>query len=163
MPYIAPDDLRAVLARDLTPLGQGLETGTAADLSDVQLANAIDTAQALIDASVANRYSVPFPDPAPKLIVQLTKVIGAYQAEMVYRQSVDIADEDPMQRMFVWAQSVLTSLGGGNIDLPDLAPTSQDKPSTSIHNMYSGQLFWPKLFGLDDGTEGRWTSSSGQW
>src|SRR3954454_9430868 len=143
--YVMPNDLRVHLVRD----PEAVE-GTAAEMSDVTLQNAIDMAQPYVDGSLTNRFSVPFPAPVPALVLQLTLAFAAYHADLIHRESIDLSDNDPMQRLYVWADKTLTRLANGELDLPDLTDQTQVKPAGQAFNLYSGTLFWPQYFGLDE-------------
>jgi phage gp36-like protein len=141
--YVTPQQLRVLLTRDPEQ-----PAGTAAELADVALQVAIDTATAFIDASLVSRYQVPFPDPPPALIVQLTLAMAAYHADTMHRQSVDIEAGDPVLRRHNWAVGVLDALGAGQIDLPDTQPTSRVPDGVTPLDAYTGVLFTHHNFGL---------------
>lgn len=143
MSYTDPNSLRLLLTRDPTA-----PEGTAAELADVTLQIAIDTACAYIDASLANRYAVPFPDPPPALIVQLALAMAAYHADTMHRQSVDIGNDDPVLRRHNWAVGVLNAIAEGVLDLPDTQATSSTPDGTTPFDAYSGVLFTTEDFGL---------------
>lgn len=141
--YATPTQLRVLLTRDVDA-----PAGTPAELSDVALQSAIDTAQAYIDANLAHRYQVPFPPPPPALIVQLTLAIAAYHADTTHRQSIDIDNNDPVLRRHNWAVVVLGDLGRGALDLPDTQPSSSHPDGATPRNAYTGVLFTDRDFGL---------------
>lgn len=141
--YITPAGLRTLLSRDSADA-----TGTAGELSDTLLQDAIDTASALIDARLANRYQVPFPAPTPALVVQLTKAIAAFHADSLHRQSIDISEGDPVRLRHQWALDTLASVANGTLDLPDTLSTSATPDGSTAVNAYTGVMFLPDDFGL---------------
>lgn len=162
MGYTDPDSLRVLLTRDLA-----VPEGTAAELSDAALRVAIDTASSFIDASLASRYQVPFPDPAPALVIQLALAMAAYHADTMHRQSVDIDNNDPVLRRHNWAVGVLNSIATGDLDLPDTQPTSSTPDGATPFDAYTGVLFTAQDFGLARMPNGRLSGSfpydDGKW
>lgn len=140
MPYCAPDDVRAVLTRDVSQ-----PIGTAASLDDPELTEAISGAQQEVDAKLAVRYTVPFPDSnVPDLVVKLTRDIAAYLADLTYRQGKDYeSDRDPVLLRYTRAQALLKDLSTGQADIE--GPT----PPTTSGALYGHQPFEGSMFGLD--------------
>lgn len=162
--YSTPNDLRLVLARDRSQLGPGVGTGTAADLSDAQLADAIATASADIDSTLYHRFSVPFPSPFPALVVAVCKGLAAWHANAIMLESTDIAPNDPTQRRFEWAMDRLAKLSSGALDLPDVGPSTSTSAAMLTFPAYSGVLFSPDNFGIDYEQTNLWYGApSGTW
>lgn len=146
MPYAVPADVRGVLAPDPTVPG-----GTPAELADDPLSERITTASAQVDAALAHRYTVPFPDgQVPRLVSDLTVAIAAYLAALTWRRSVDLTAGDPLTLRYQWAVGLLTALAKGDIDLPDVPGT--DDPGrnrgATVVQPYSGEMFPLDNFGL---------------
>jgi phage gp36-like protein len=163
--YTTPADLRLILARNLSGQGPDVDqTGTAADLSDGQLQDAIDTATAEIDASLSNRFTVPFPSPFPAMVVHVCKAIAAWHANAISLESADIGANDPVQRRFEWAKDMLTKIASGDIDLPDLTSATGTDASMVAFPAYDGVMFWPGNFGVGYQDQGLWDGiPSGSW
>lgn len=147
MAYCTPQDVRAVLARDVA-----VATGTAAELSDTAILAQIDAAQAEVDTRIANRYTVPFPAPVPALLKSMTIDVAAYLATLLYRQSKDIAQFDPIVLRYQRAKELLAQLADGTIDLPVTATPgdggAQPSGAARTRNPYTGNLFGPDDWGL---------------
>lgn len=152
MPYAVPDDVRGVLAPDLTVPG-----GTPAELADDTLTERITAAAAQVDASLAARYNVPFPDTAiPRLVKDLTVAIAAYLASLTWRRSVDLTTGDPLVLRYQWATGLLTALSKGEIDLPDIPGTTEPvkQRGATVVQPYDGEMFQLRNFGLAVAPEG---------
>jgi phage gp36-like protein len=130
MGYAAVADVRAVLAKD-----QFHPESTAASLSDDQISEAIQDASDQVDAAIGFTYPTPFTlTPYPRLVVQVTRDIAAYLADLTYRGTVDYATGDPVVARYTRAQQVLKDLQSGAarlVDWPPVGdPTLTDLPST---------------------------------
>lgn len=146
MAYASAEALLALLAPDPTD-----PAGTPGELDPAVLDARIATAAAQVDAALAARYLVPFTDPVPALVVDITLGIAGWLAALTYRRSVDITGTDPLQLRYQWATDQLAALAKGDADLPD-APTGGDGPTragaaTTIQP-YDGELFALDTFGL---------------
>lgn len=137
--YATPDDLRIALTRD----PQHPE-GTAAELSDEALQQAIDAAQVTIDSRLAVRYAVPFTAPLPPEIGPIAIAIAAYLADLQYRQSVNTEAQDPVARRYQWATDLLSKLANGAASLSLTASSAGVFPV----GPYEGQLFGLREFDL---------------
>jgi len=140
MSYVLPDAVRSVLVRDTDKT-----TGSAASLTDATIQAAIDDAEAQVDGTLRLLYEVPF-DPAPDLVVTITRDIAAYLADLTYRQSQDYSSAlDPVYLRY---QRALQNLQGIATDVITLdAPRSDadgDEPDigqATVVNVYRGALF----------------------
>lgn len=151
MAYCTVEQVRGVLARDVAQA-----TGTAAGLFDVDILEYhIGAAQAEIDGRVAGRYVTPFPDPVPALIASVTVDVAAWLATLTYRQSKDIAADDPVRLRYERAFGLMQGLSDGSIDLPPGHTPGDGGAETaggaSTRNPYLGKLFGPDDFGLSAG------------
>lgn len=142
--YATVADVRTILTAN-----DADTTGTAAELSDAKIQAEIDAAQAEVDARLSGRYSTPFVS-TPPLVKSITVDIAGYRANLLYRQSQDLAAEDPMVLRYTAAQALLALLASGAADLPGVG--SGDGNSTggtaSVRNQYAGTLFSPDDLGL---------------
>lgn len=151
MAYSTPAMVRRALAPNLDdpavqPIGDDA-TGTAADLPDADLLDAISEADAAIDSSIGGRYAVPV-DPVssaiPHPIDFWSRNIAAYNATLAFRGSLDFTDDDPVARR--WRQTVdaLNAVRDGRASLP-LPPVSVGTPgaggAADPVNPYIGTLF----------------------
>ncbi|HEX4688641.1 MAG TPA: phage protein Gp36 family protein [Nocardioides sp.] len=137
--YATPAGLRTSLTRD----PQHPE-GTAADLPDATLQQAIDAATGQVDARLNGRYPTPFGDPVPPLITAIVLAIAAYLADLGYRQSVDSTAQDPVAKRYQWATDLLSRLVNGSANIPGVHPRLGLYPVPR----YEGQLFDLEGFGL---------------
>lgn len=157
--YATVADVRVILARDDSD-----PTGTAATLPDVKITAELVAASAEVDARLAGRYLVPFAA-APPLVATLTRDIAAYRANLLYRQSEDLAADDPMVLRYTAAQLLLEKLASGAADLPGVGTGDGNSTAGVAHvrNQYAGQLFGPDNFGLGYGQRQPRGSYPGGW
>lgn len=134
--YIDVNDLKNALA------GTENLAGTAATLSDTDLADAIAEAQAEVDGRVVARgYTVPFTDP-PDLIVTVTRDISAYLATLKYRRGEPIAANEPIALRYTRAEQLLAQVASGAITLQASAGgAEQNTPQAAVVNPVDGSLF----------------------
>lgn len=151
MAYCDPIDVRGVLARDVTD-----PEGTGADAFDeALLVYQITAAQAEVDARLAGRYQVPFPDGnVPPLVHSLTVDVAAYLATLTYRQNKLVEPTAPAYLRYQRALDILQRLSEGVMDLPEV-PDPDDGGTTpgtvsaiSVRNPYEGRMFGLRDFGL---------------
>lgn len=133
-------------------------TGTAADLSNGQLEDAIAEADALIDSFLGALYVVPVingPDGTVYLAVPhpldyWSRNIAAYNATLTYRKSQDFTDDDPVARRYKATYGYLLLVQQGKIVLsipPSIADTAGEGAGPVI-NPNQGALFLPADFSL---------------
>lgn len=140
MPYATAGQVRAVLVPD-----PAAPAGSPGELDDGALAERVAAASAQVDAALSARYLVPFTDPCPRLIADITAAIAAWLAALTYRRSVDIEERDPLQLRYVWATDLLKAIAAGAADLP----VDPNAPATAPHGAAVRNTV-PALFGLDD-------------
>lgn len=143
--YCTADDVRQVLARDITKA-----SGTAATLLDVDVIDYhIGAAQAEVDGRLAGRYLVPFTT-VPALVKALTVDVAAYLATLTYRQSKSLEVDDPVRLRYQRSLDILKELSTGTMDLP--VGQNPDGPqhtgAATVRNPYIGRLFGAEDFGL---------------
>jgi phage gp36-like protein len=154
MAYSTPNDVRNVLAPGVWPVPTGdptPKTGTAADLSDDQLVEAIKRGDILIDSYIGGRYVTPVAvDPIPDGLVQWSASAGAYYATLTYRRGKDISDQDPVVRQFALLMQVLQRISTGTLTLPipENGGSSASAGAGVPVNSYSGDLFGSSDFNL---------------
>lgn len=141
----------------LDPTG-GQGTGSAASLTNLQLQEAVDRAEAEINARLSGRYSVPFIDP-PVIIKRIATDLAAYDATLSFYGSTDITDEDPVIRRYRDSKYLLMDISVGKADLYPGAGGEEPLVGgrASVRNPYEG-----KLFGLSDFALG-YEGSGGWW
>jgi len=148
MAYAIAEDVRAAVTRDANNT-----TGTAASMNDDQLELAIRAAQAEVDGKLRGRYTVPFADPLPFLVWQITVDIAAYRATLRFRQSKDLTETDPVVLAHRASQHLLAGIATGTIDLDVGGDDTEVATSTAggirrARNPYEGSLFGASDFGL---------------
>lgn len=148
MAYATPAQVRDAVAPDPTDV-----SGTPGELPDPVLAGRVATASAQVDAALNDRYLVPFAVP-PQLIVDITIGIAGYLAALTYRKSVDLPVTDPIYLRYVWATGMLKDLRTGAANLPGNKVVTPRHGGVVSINPYSGTLFVPDNFGLNQPTQG---------
>lgn len=160
MPYSTPLMVREALAPGLwasDPVPDPANpTGTAADLDDTQLADAIAEADSTINTFLSGRYDIPFKPQIPPGANDLHPIdywsrnIAAYNATLTYRGSQDFSEQDPIARRYNATMVALTATRDGKATVPfpeNLGPGSQAAAGT-VHNPYVGDLFGTDDFSL---------------
>ena len=144
--YTTAFDVRAVVAR------HPYSRGSAAELSDEQINDAISNAQSQVDGYLRRRYTVPFADPIPALAVSLTVDIAAYLAGLNWYQETELLKDDPLALRYERAVALLKDIQAGEIDLDDGDGGAPDADTSGAmgtpRNRYTGQLFGLRSFGL---------------
>lgn len=131
--YTSVADLRGALA----PAGDA-SAATAASLPDAELTDAIDEAGQEVDARLSDRYTVPFGEPFPPLVVQITRDLAAWRATLTHRRSNPVDPNDPVRLRYMDALALLKQIGKGEVDL-DVAGTGAGEPT--VINPLSTDLF----------------------
>lgn len=137
MPYATPAQVRAVLIPDSTD-----PAGSPAELVDAVLAERVAAASAQVDAALSARYTVPFGDPCPRLVTDITVAIAGWLAALTYRRSVDVEGKDPVTLRYRWAADLLKALTAGTADLPEADAPPAAVGGGSVVNRQ------PTMFGL---------------
>lgn len=143
--YCTVADVRLVLSRNPWDT-----TGTAGELADVVIEAAIDMACGHIDARLAQRYFTPFPQPYPRIVVQMAIALAAFHADLDHRQSEDIRPDDPVNRRRSWAMDLLANMVSKNADIPHGELVAGVPTGMSVSNAYRGHLFELDDFDLVD-------------
>ncbi len=154
--YCTVRDVRVAL----TPNGVGDNSGTAAELEDWQIENAITEAEGVVSSYIASRYTIYSEeveelnpeDPeevwlsvvAPEPVRSWTRNIAAYLAALTYRRNKDLTEDDPIRLRYTHTMENLVAVRDGRMDL-DLPGTEVDTSGVHVENLYTGDLF-----GLED-------------
>lgn len=136
--YCTVSDVR----KALTPGGDSSNTGTAADLADPQLKDAISEAAARVDAYVGGSYTDP-----PDVIQFWTRDIAAYLATLTWRESKDLSENDPVRLRFIQTISMLASVAKGQLKVP-LPEGSVASSDAAVVNRHPQDLFTEQEFAL---------------
>lgn len=162
MDYTTPAEVRSALSPMADPDQEGVQTGTAADLSDTQLQDAIEEAMSFIDTYIGTRYVVPVApvngtdsngqpiQVIPHPIDFWCRNIAAYNATLAYRGSQDFAESDPVARRYAATFAALQQVAAGTatLSLPENTGGTATDASGSPVNPYSGEMFSTDEFDL---------------
>lgn len=144
MSYITRDQLRSVV----NPTGTDPQY-TPASLSDAQLDEIILWQEALIDARLSVRYSVPV-SPVPDILQWLSLAFCSYHAWLTHRNTVDLEERDPAQLRYDSARNLLDALVAGEATLPGVSTTDADSGVSEPYNRFDEPVFTKEMFHLPD-------------
>lgn len=162
MAYSTP----AMVRKAVVPTGDGgvptTPTGTAADLSDAQLSDAIAEADATIDSYIGGFYAVPVAvipgidggDPqVPSPVSYWSRTLALYNATSMLRGELDMDDANPILRRYNAVLGALKMVAAGTmkLQLPNNVGPNADTGAGAPYNPYVGDLFTPDDFGLGYG------------
>lgn len=135
MAYTTKEEVRLILSRD--PLQTA---GNAASLPDGTIDSEINSAQQRVDGKLALRYKVPFTDPAPTLIRDITRDVAAYLCDLTFREVRDYGSElNPVYLRYKDALSLLDQIAKGELVVPgDPAPDESAEGSMEVVATYDG-------------------------
>ena len=135
MAYTTPAEVRLVLTRD-----PNQTAGNAASLSDETIQGEIDSAQQRVDGRLALVYQVPFADPVPTLIRDITRDIAAYLSDLTFREVRDYGSElNPVYMRYKDAVALLEQIATGKTTVPgDPVPPESEASSQRVVATYSG-------------------------
>lgn len=158
MPYSTPAMVRQALAPSTDGSLPDEPTDTAADLTDTQLTDAINEADATIDAYIGGYYNVPVAlanNLAPHPIDYWSRNIAAYNATLAYRGSMDFADTDPVARRYKDTLAALQAVSTGRLHLQVTDNTGAEAATGagSVLNPYVGDLWTPDDFFIGPDSE----------
>lgn len=158
--YASTLDVRAALS----PGAETSDTGTASDLPDWQLQDAIDEAQAIVDGYLNNRYQIPVSDidvvnpnnPLETWVFEVaaapvrswTRDIAAYLATLTYRRGKDLGADDPIRLRYGLVRDLLGQAQDGTIILPFPTNDTDVSGRVEIFNLYDGVMFTLDDLGL---------------
>lgn len=152
MAYLTPAQLRLVL----NPDGDNTDTGSAAGMTDPELQEAINDAQAEVDGKLSARTSTPLVTPLPTLIFRVVRDIAAYLATLTNRRGDPLTPSDPIALRYAAAEQLLNGLAAGTVPLPpEVAPSQNATQNAVAVNGYDGTLL--------DGSDAGWRRVPGGW
>lgn len=145
----------------LTPGADPADGTTASSLSDDQIIDAVNEADARINTYLPANYTPPtetiqIGDPPVAAIVAVGMVrywsrdIAAYLATLTYKKHQNVPEDDPVRLRYNSAMQSLLEVREGKIILPPDADTGDDvfPGEVVVHNSYEGTLFGPEDFSL---------------
>lgn len=143
----------------LSPGGDESDVGSAASLADSDLQAAVDDATDEINGKIGGRYSLPLViSPTPSILSRIARDIAAYFATLTYRRGDPIVTGDPVQLRYNAAESLLTQIQNGTIQLDptidagasNLVPVFPDTSgcNSTLYDGYNGPLDYPAAVGL---------------
>lgn len=133
--YTTPDEVRLVLTRD-----PDQTAGNAASLSNDTIQGEITSAQQRVDGRLALVYKVPFADPVPTLIRDITRDIAAYLSDLTFREVRDYGSElNPVYLRYKDALALLEQIATGKTTVPgDPVPPESESGSMSVGDVFGG-------------------------
>ena len=145
--YCLPVDVRDVLR----PGTSASPSGGASEMDSDYLIGFIEEAENEVNARLAVRYTVPFPDDqVPKVVSSITRDFAAYYADLSYRGQVGYQSEnEPILMRRKGAQTLLDQIVKGDADIGGAASTSAGNTPAPrrgagyARNGYGGRLFDP--------------------
>lgn len=138
MSYTTPAKIRGLLVPAGGASPSASDKSTPASFNDETLQQFIEEADALIDATLAVRYAVPF-NPTPRLVEAISGAFSAYYATLTYRKTKNLESTDPANLRYRRYTSVLEDLARGTISLPG---TDDDMSGDAeALNPYNGDLW----------------------
>jgi phage gp36-like protein len=161
--YSTPASVRQALVPSSDGSLPETATHTAADLTDVQLQDAIAEADAVIDSYIGGFYGVPVAmvnGATPHPVDFWSRNIAAYNATLAFRGSQDFADTDPVARRYKDTMQALAGVSTGTLklQLPDNTSDNAAAGAGAPLNPYVGDLWTPDDFDLCPITYYPWRS-----
>lgn len=138
-------------------------SGTAADLTNGQLVDAIAEADSTIDSMISKYYAIPVQakitgddtdattvGDIPHPIDYWSRNIAAYNATLSYRKSLDFTENDPVARRYNATMAALTAVmkGQATLQLPDNTTPNAATGAGAPLNPYVGDFFDTEDFNL---------------
>lgn len=146
--YCEPAAVRNALAPGDWDEEQGPDpdqpTGTAADLDDEQITDAINEADSTIDTYLSGQYVTPVAaDPTPHPIDFWSRNIAAFNATLRFRQNQDLTDTDPVMIRYRATMAALIAVRDGKavLEIPIVTGTASSIGAQAPRNPYEGSLF----------------------
>lgn len=130
----------------LSPGGSDTTNATAATLSDGELQESIDEATAQVNGKARG---APYGDPAPPLIVQVTRDLAAYFATLTHRRTQPLPADHPIALRYAAASRMLDGMQKGTVELP--VPPAGSVEASAVVNPFDGDLFPLESVGLGVG------------
>lgn len=144
MSYSTLVSVRTALAK-----GGLMDPTNAASLSDSDIQDKIDEADALIDGYLNARYELPITADVPPVLSMISRDLAAYYATATYLGSVLIQPTHPVQLKATTAMATLEKIRAGEIMLPlPGAGSDQRNDNPVVENAYDGNMFTMGQFSI---------------
>jgi phage gp36-like protein len=126
-----------------------MDPTSAASLSDADIQDKIDEADALIDSYLTARYALPIAGTVPPILLMISRDLAASYATITYLGSIPIAQNHPVQVKAGSAMTTLDKIRTGDImlSLPG-AGSEQRTDNPVVENLYDGSMFTLGQFNL---------------
>jgi phage gp36-like protein len=167
MSYSTPAMVRKALVPGSDGVVPSPVSHTAADLSDAELQDSIDEADATIDAYITAQYATPVAPvnaAIPHPIDFWSRNIAAYVATLGYRGSLDFTDTDPVARRYKATMDALNAVAANKMNL--VIPQNEGSGSATAAappiNPYVGDLWTPEDFSISPAMSPQ-LNQTGRW
>jgi phage gp36-like protein len=141
----------ATIASVRTALAAGgvVDPTSATSLSDADLQDKIDEADALIDGYLTARYALPITGTVPPIVLMVSRDLAASYATITYLGSIPLQPTHPVQIKAASAMATLEKIRTGDImlSLPG-AGSEQRTDNPAVENLYDGSMFTLGQFDL---------------
>jgi phage gp36-like protein len=122
---------------------------SAASLTDADIQDKIDEADALIDGYLNARYALPIDGTVPPVVKMISRDLAASYATITYLGSLPLQPTHPVQIKAAAAMATLEKIRTGEIMLPlPGAGTLQRTDNPVVENLYDGSMFTLGQFNL---------------
>lgn len=138
-----------VSVRTALAAGGIMDPTSAASMSDSDIQDKIDEADALIDGYLTARYALPIEGEVPPVLRMISRDLAASYATLTYLGSIPIAQNHPVQIRAGAAMATLEKIRTGEImlSLPG-AGSQQRSDNPVVENLYDGDMFTLGQFDL---------------
>lgn len=157
--YSTVTDVRNALAPG------SVREGTAATLTDQQIIDAINQADALIRSKIGHLYIIPLEtvdipaqgenpasteEFAEEPVRYWSRDIAAYLVTLTYKRNADVSENDPVRLRMNLAMAGVTEVqrGQATLPFPPYVPPGQTSADAAVINQYTGDLFGAEDFDL---------------
>jgi phage gp36-like protein len=138
-----------LIVRTALAAGGLLDPTSAASMSDADIQDKIDEADALIDGYLNARYALPITGTVPPIVIMISRDLAASYATLTYLGSIPIAQNHPVQIKAGSAMATLEKIRTGDIMLPlPGAGSEQRSDNPVVENLYEGSMFTLGQFSL---------------
>lgn len=136
----------------LTPGASADDASTPSGLQDDQITDAINEADAIVDAHLAMRYAINQDDVDPLVaeapVRWFSRDIAAYLATLTFKRNKDVVVDDPARLRYRMVMDILVAVRDFKANL-NLTPVGgEDSAGVDYINLYEGPLFDLYDFGL---------------
>lgn len=144
MPYSTVTSVRTALTA-----GGVMDGTSAASLSDADIQDKIDEADALIDGYLNARYTLPIEGTVPAILNMISRDLAASYATITYLGSIPLQPTHPVQIKATAAMATLDKIRTGDVMLPlPGAGSGQRTDNPAVENPYDGDMFTLSDFDL---------------